>query len=69
MRHSISTEWKSSKGEEPKSRRCAEERHHSVPDEVLHRPAVALELRADALVIGPEQRLDVLGIHRLPPAT
>ena len=45
--------------------RGAEERHHRVPDELLDRPAVTLELGTDALVIRPQERLDVLGVHRL----
>ncbi len=45
--------------------RRAEQRHHRVADELLDGAAVALELRAHALVVRPEKRLDVLGIHRL----
>ena len=48
-------------------RRRAEQRHDRVPDELLDRAAVALELRANALVVGPKDGLDVLGIHRLGP--
>jgi hypothetical protein len=45
----------------------AEERHHGVPDELLDGAAVALELGADALVVGAEDRLDVLRVERLRP--
>ena len=45
--------------------RRAEERHDRVPDELLDRSAVALELRAHALVVRSEERLDVLRIERL----
>ena len=45
--------------------RRAEQRHHGVADELLDRAAVALELRADALVVRAEHRLDVLGVERL----
>ncbi len=48
-------------------RRRAEERHDRVADELLDGAAVALELRADALVVGAQDRLDVLRIHRLRP--
>ena len=44
---------------------CAEQRHHRVADELLDRAAVALELRANTLVVGPEDRLHVLRVHRL----
>ena len=47
--------------------RRAEERHHRVADELLDGAAVALELGADALVVGTQERFDVLGIHRLRP--
>ena len=43
----------------------AEERHHRVTDELLDGAAVALELGAEAFVVGPEQRLDVLGVELL----
>ena len=46
-------------------RRRAEERHHRVADELLDRAAVPLELGADALVVGAEDRLDVLRVERL----
>ncbi len=46
-------------------RRSAEQRHGRVPDELLDRAAVALELLADALVVRAEERCDVLRIHRL----
>ena len=45
--------------------RRTEERHYRIADELLDRAAVTLELRADALVVRAEQRLHVLGIHRL----
>ena len=45
--------------------RRAEERHHGVADELLDGAAVTLELRADALVVRAEERLDVLGVQRL----
>ena len=45
--------------------RRAEERHDRVADELLDGAAVALELGADALVVGAQDRLDVLRIHRL----
>ena len=45
--------------------RRAEERHDRVADELLDRAAEALELRAQALVVRAEQRLDVLGIELL----
>ncbi len=48
--------------------RRAEEGHHRVADELLDRAAVALELGTDALVVGPQERLDVLGIHATPLA-
>ena len=43
----------------------AEERHHRVADELLHRAAVALELRSNAGVVGTENRCHVLGVQRL----
>ena len=43
----------------------AEQRHHRVADELLHGAAVTLELGAQARVIGREQLLDVLRVHRL----
>ncbi len=46
-------------------RRGAEESHHRVSDELLDGAAAPLELRADAVVVRREERLDVLGIHRL----
>ena len=45
--------------------RGAEERHDRVADELLDGAAVSLELGANALVVGAEERLDVLRIHRL----
>ena len=47
--------------------RRAEERHHRVADELLHRAAVAFELRANAGVVRTENRLHVLRVHRLRP--
>ncbi len=46
-------------------RRRAEQRHHGVADELLHRPAMPLELLAQLLVIRTEDRLDVLRIELL----
>ena len=43
----------------------AEERHYGVADELFHCAAVVLELRADAGVVRPENRLHVLRVHRL----
>ena len=48
--------------------RRAEERHHRVADELLDGAAVSFELGANALVVRPEDRLDVLGIQRLARA-
>ncbi len=45
--------------------RRAEQGHDCVPDELLHCAAEALELRAQPLVVRPEDRLDVLGVERL----
>ena len=45
--------------------RRAEQRHHCVADELLHRAAETLELRAQTLVVGTEDRLDVLRIELL----
>ena len=47
--------------------RRPEERHHGIADELLDRAAVALELGADARVVGTEDRLDVLRVERLRP--
>ena len=47
--------------------RRAEERHDRVPDELLDGAAVALELRAHALVVRAQERLDVLRVDRLGP--
>src|SRR5207342_371539 len=47
------------------SGRRAEERHHSVADELLDRAAVALEFRPNPLVVRAEEGVDVLGIERL----
>ena len=45
--------------------RRAEERHHRIADELLHRSAPALELVAQPLVVGPQDRLHVLRIQLL----
>ena len=45
--------------------RRAEQRHHSVADELLHRAAVVFELRANARVVRAEDGLHVLRVHRL----
>ena len=45
--------------------RRAEERHDRVADELLDRASEALQLRAQPLVVRPQDRLDVLGIERL----
>ena len=45
--------------------RGAEERHDRVADELLDGAAMSLELGANALVVGAEESLDVLRIHRL----
>ena len=42
-----------------------EDRHHRVADELLHRAAVALDLPAQARVVRPHGRADVLGIGGL----
>jgi hypothetical protein len=42
--------------------RRAEEGHDRIADELLDGAAVALELGANALVVRPQDRLDVLGI-------
>ena len=47
--------------------RRAEDRHDRVADELLDRPAEALELGAHARVVGLEQAPHVLGIHALGP--
>ncbi len=44
--------------------RGAEQGHDRVSDELLDGAAVPLELGAHALVVGPQERLDVLRIHR-----
>ena len=46
-------------------RRRTEDAHHRVPDELLDRAAVALELLADALVVRREDRAHVLRIELL----
>ena len=45
--------------------RRAEERHHRIADELLHRPTPALQLVAQPLVVGPQDRLHVLRIQLL----
>ena len=45
--------------------RSAEQGHDRVADELLHGAAEALELRAQPLVVRPEDRLHVLGVERL----
>jgi hypothetical protein len=45
--------------------RRAEERHHGVADELLHRPAEALELRAQAFPVRSEHRAHVFRIELL----
>ena len=42
--------------------RSAEHRHHRVPDELLDRPAVALDLLPQARVVGADARAHVLGV-------
>jgi hypothetical protein len=44
---------------------CAEERHDGVADELLDRAASALELLAQARIVGRQHRSDVLGIQLL----
>ena len=45
--------------------RRAEQGHDGVPDELLHRPAVALELVAEVLPVRRQQRAHVLRVHPL----
>jgi hypothetical protein len=45
--------------------RRAEQGHDGVPDELLHRPAEALELVAEVLPVRRQQRANVLGVHPL----
>ena len=45
-------------------RRSAEDRHHRVTDELLHRAAISLDLLPQPSVIGPDPRPDVLGVSR-----
>ena len=45
--------------------RRAEDRHHRVADELLDRPAEALDLQFHARVVGPQARANVLGIGLL----
>ena len=42
----------------------AEEGHHRVADEFLDGPAVALELGAQPLVVGPQNCVDILRVQR-----
>ena len=48
--------------------RRAEERHHRVADELLHRAAATLELVTQPLVVRRQHRLHVLGIEPLGSA-
>ena len=43
--------------------RRAEQGHHGVPDELLHRAAESLELRPQPLVVRPQNRCDILRIE------
>ncbi len=43
---------------------CPEDRHDRVPDELLDRTAVALDLLAEAAVVGADAGADVLGVGR-----
>ncbi len=45
--------------------RGSEERHDRVADELLDGAAMSFELRADALVVRAQDRLDVLRVERL----
>jgi hypothetical protein len=45
--------------------RGAVEHEDRIADELRHRPAQALELAADAGVVGAQQAVDVLGVHGL----
>ena len=45
--------------------RRAEERHDGIADELLHRPAVMLELVAEVLPVRGKQRSYVLRVHAL----
>ncbi len=46
--------------------RDAEHRHHRVPDELLHRAAVALDLGPDRLEVAGEHVAQALGVEPLP---
>ena len=48
--------------------RRPEQRHDGIPDELLDRPSVALELVLQPGVVGLEHRADVLGVERLGSA-
>jgi hypothetical protein len=48
--------------------RSAEQRHHRVPDELLHRPPIALQVGPQPSVVGGEQAPDVLDVQPLRPA-
>ena len=43
----------------------AEDGHHRVADELLDGASVALELGTQLFVVGPQDRIDVLGVERL----
>ena len=45
--------------------RCTEDGHHRVADELLDRAAEALDLAAEASVVGPDPRAHVLGVGRV----
>src|SRR4029077_11835138 len=45
--------------------RRAEERHQRIADELLHRSAPTLELVQQTLVVGPQDRLNVLRVQLL----
>ena len=48
-------------------RRRAEQRHHRIPDELLHRPAEPLQLGPQPRVKRRQQSPDVLRVHLLGP--
>jgi hypothetical protein len=45
--------------------RSPKHRHHRIPDKLLHRPPVALDLSTQPLVIRPQPRPHILRIHAL----
>src|SRR5262249_9391296 len=47
-------------------KRYAEDRHHRVPDELLHRPAVPLDTRPNGVEVAVKTRLQRFGVERLP---